>query len=353
MKVSVVIPVYNVEHYLDWCITTLLAQTYSDWEAVLVDDGSTDSSPELCDAWAARDQRIQVIHQENRGLGMTRNRGLDAVVGEYVLFLDSDDYFGPELIKNLVGCADRCKTDLVIGGFTIVRPDGKKIPSALPGQRVFRSPDEMRELLYGTVGAPPEAPLDSQYGLSACGRLYRRAVIEKANLRFVSERQLISEDLIFNMDFLQQAASAAVIPDVSYFYRTNTGSLSKRHRGDRFERDLVLVRAVQERLKEYPETDYRLYLQRLLISRARFDIMQEADYRDVVDLSYPLQKKTEEILCTPELQEAMRHYPWWKLPKMQGIFTWCMKRRLIWAMLALIRLKRRFLSGGAREDCSV
>lgn len=347
MKISVVIPVYQVEAYLEECVSSLLSQSFLDWEAILVDDGSTDRCPALCDAWAARDERIRVVHQENRGLGMARNRGLEEAAGEYVLFLDSDDFFGPELLKNLAEAAEHHEADLVLGGLVIVRPDGGKRPGPALPERVFRSPGEMRELLYHTVGAPPEDPLDSRYGVSACGRLYRRAVIEETGLRFASERQLISEDLIFNMDFIQRASSAAVIPDASYFYRTNIGSLSKRHRQDRFEKDRILCRAVEERLRDYPEAEYRLCLQRLLISRARFDMIQEADYRDLVDQSYPLRQRVAEILRAPELREALEHYPWWKLPKMQGIFAWCMKRRLIGAMLALIRLKRRFLSGGS------
>ena len=346
MNVSAVIPIYNMEAYLDRCMSSLLAQTHSDWEAILVDDGSTDRCPELCDAWAARDSRVRVFHKENGGLGLARNSGLEKVSGEYVLFLDPDDYFKPDLIKNLAEAAQRHGADLVIGGHTIVSPDGKEQPRAPVCERVFRSEDEMRQLLFHTVGAPPEDPLDSRYGVSVWGRLYRRTVLEQTGLRFVSERRLISEDLIFNMDFIRRSASAAVITDASYCYCVNAGSLSKRHREDRFEKDLVLYHAVRERLSGYPEAESRLCLQRLLISRARYDIMQEADYRDLANRAYPLREKTAEILRTSELQEALRRYPWWKLPKMQGLFAWCMKRRLIWAMLALIRLKRRFLSGG-------
>lgn len=343
MKVSVIVPVYNMERCLDRFMDSLLAQTCRDWEAVLVDDGSTDSSGTMCDAYAER-PGVRVIHRENGGLGMARNSGIDAAEGDYLLFLDPDDYVGPKHLQTLCEAAERTGADLVIGGFTIVGPDGRREPRPLP-QRVFRTPEDLKELLFHTIGAPPEDPLDSRYGVTACGRLYRRSVVMEGRIRFESERRLISEDLIFNLDFLERAGSAAAIPEASYFYCTNAGSLSKRHREDRFAQDCVLYRAVTDRLPPDLEEEYRLCLHRLLISRARYDMIQEADYRDLVDRSYPLREKMAEILRTPELCAALEGYPWRRLPKMQGIFTWCMKRRQIGAMLALIRLKRRFLSG--------
>lgn len=345
MKISVVVPVYNVERCLDRCIDSLLAQDYSDWELILVDDGSTDGSRELCDRFAVQTPRIQVIHQENAGLGMARNSGMDRAVGEYVLFLDSDDYFGPELLKSLGEAAERSEADLIIGGYTVVGTDGSKRPCAFPEERIFRAPGEMKELLFHTVGTPPGEPTDSRYGVSACGRLYRRAVIQENRLQFVSERLLISEDLIFNMDFLQRAESAAVTTDASYFYCTNGGSLSKRHREDRFDRDCVLCRTVEERLARwYPgEAEaYRLSLARLLISRARYDIAQEVDYHDLEDRTYPLKEKVRKIVSNRELRRSLDGYPWWKLPWMQGVFACFMKLRQVWVLLALVRLRRRF-----------
>ena len=343
MKISAVIPVYRVERYLDRCMASLLAQTHSDWEAILVDDGSPDRCPELCDAWAARDGRVRVVHRENGGLGMARNSGIEAAAGEYLLFLDPDDYCEPELLSRLAAAVQEQGADLVLGGHTLVDAKRRRRSQIPPEQRAFRGPEEMRELLIHTVGSPPEDPLDFRYSMTVCGRLYRRSVVEAGGLRFVSERRLISEDLIFNLDFLERADSAAVISDASYCYCTNAGSLSKRHRADRFEQDLILFRTVRERLERYPEAEWRLCLARLLISRARFDIMQEADYHDLEDPAYPLLKKTEEILRTPELREALADYPWWRLPRMQAVFTWCMRRRMPRTMLALIRLKRRFL----------
>ena len=324
MRISVIVPVYNVSAYLGRCMRSLLAQTFQDREILLVDDGSTDGSGPLCDMWA-REPGVRAVHRANGGLGMARNSGLDAARGTYALFLDPDDYFGPRLLENLADAAERCGADLAAGAFTMVGPDGRERPRAFPAERVFRTPAELEELLLGTVGALPEEPLDSRYG-------------RRGGVRFVSERELISEDLIFNMDFLAWAASAVVTTDASYFYCANAGSLSKRHREDRFAQDCALCRAVEERLaRRCPEAVFRPYLDRLLISRARYDILQEAAYRDREDRSYPLRQRTAAIL--------EERYPWRRLPRMQGIFAWLMRERRVGALLALARLKRRFLDG--------
>ena len=111
--ISVIIPVYNVEKYLAECVNSVLAQTYTDWEIILVDDGATDSSGAICDEYAAKDPRILVIHRENGGLSAARNTGLKAARGEYVYFLDSDDYIEPHSLEQLADTARRERADVV------------------------------------------------------------------------------------------------------------------------------------------------------------------------------------------------------------------------------------------------
>ena len=99
--ISVIVPVYNVEPYLDRCVRSILAQSYADWELILVDDGSPDRCPEMCDAYATKDKRIKVVHKSNGGLSDARNHGLNVATGDYVLFVDSDDYIHPEMLRTM------------------------------------------------------------------------------------------------------------------------------------------------------------------------------------------------------------------------------------------------------------
>ena len=100
--ISVIIPVYNVEKYLNKCITSVVEQTYKNLEIIIVDDGSTDQSPEICDEWKKRDSRIQVVHSSNGGAGKARNTALDMATGDYVTFVDSDDYIAPQMYQVLL-----------------------------------------------------------------------------------------------------------------------------------------------------------------------------------------------------------------------------------------------------------
>ena len=115
-KVSLIVPVYNGENYLKDCVDSILGQTLREIEILLVDDGSKDRTPQLCDAYAAADERVRVIHQENRGLGMARNAGLDAAEGIYVTFVDSDDYISGEMCEKMYQAAEQYQADMVLAG---------------------------------------------------------------------------------------------------------------------------------------------------------------------------------------------------------------------------------------------
>lgn len=349
MEISVIVPVYNVAEYLECCMDSLLAQKLTDLEIILVDDGSTDGSGELCDAYAAF-SRVRVVHQVNAGLGLARNRGLKIARGSYVTFVDSDDYVGPDFLEKLHQAAMEEDADLVIGGYAKVFQEGGE--SAVPWtteRRIFAEADR-KDLILNTVGALPEYPADTKYGVSVWARLYRRSLLAEHGIAFVSERELISEDLIFNLDVLRHVKKAVVLPDTSYFYRIRQGTLSKSHRPDRFERDYVLYRAVVKKLeRDYEPGDYGLFAQRMLISRARFDIAQEVDYHDRADGRYSLKQAVKNIAEHPGLQRALAQYPWKRLPKMQGVFALMMKKRQIGTLILLVRLRRRFLPEEGRR----
>lgn len=121
---SVVVPVYKVEPYLDRCVESIVNQTYSNLEIILVDDGSPDRCPQMCDEWAKRDGRIKVVHKQNAGLGMARNTGIENAAGEYICFFDSDDYVALDTIEKAYRLAAAEKSDIVLFGYYNVNQDG-------------------------------------------------------------------------------------------------------------------------------------------------------------------------------------------------------------------------------------
>ena len=126
--VTVIIPVYKVERYLDACVESVVRQSYADLEILLVDDGSPDRCPALCDAWAEKDPRIKVIHRENGGLSAARNSGIDAAMGEFLLFVDSDDLLEPDAVRRAVDAQRQQDADLVIFNLTYVDEANRPLP---------------------------------------------------------------------------------------------------------------------------------------------------------------------------------------------------------------------------------
>lgn len=126
MKISVIIPVYRVEHTLRRCVDSILRQDFTDWEMILVDDGSDDASPQICDEYAAKDPRIRTVHQPNRGLGAARNTGMDVAHGELIMFADSDDYVGEGTLGALAAYMNRNEdVDMAEFPFEKIRAGGQ------------------------------------------------------------------------------------------------------------------------------------------------------------------------------------------------------------------------------------
>lgn len=207
--VSIIIPVYKAEAYLHKCVDSLLAQTMTDFEVLLVDDGSPDRSGAICDEYAAKDSRIRVFHKENGGVSSARNLGLDNACGEYVMFVDSDDWVGVDYIKDLYG--KREGDTLLIQGANNIQKDGSSIVDN------FENCSYVNEQLSQFFDIP-------FYGYPFA-KLFKRGVIEHNKIRF-DERIHLHEDNIFMLDYLLIVRSVKFISGTNYFYRYILGSLS-------------------------------------------------------------------------------------------------------------------------------
>lgn len=231
MQFSVIIPAYNVRHYLDACVKSILSQSFIDYEMLLIDDGSTDGSGEACDAWAKKDGRIRVFHQPNGGLAAARNAGIRAAVGEYLLFLDSDDYWhepnGLELLNGILQRKGEPLDALLFGYRKVNLKTGKEtvyIPNALPrGQTA----DEQKRALLAK----------RQYSNSACTKLIRRAFLREHHIEFPTGRK--SEDLVYSRRVLTYMQNFSVYPHALLTYQVGReGSISTAFDGQNY-RDIL------------------------------------------------------------------------------------------------------------------
>lgn len=259
--VSVIIPIYNVDAYLDTCVKSICSQTLKDIEVILVDDGSTDNCPAMCDAYARCDSRIKVIHKQNAGLGYARNSGLEIASGRYVAFIDSDDYIALNTLEVCVDIAERTAVDQVRFLFEIFSNDTPVNQHELPVDRkefvISSFPGKTMPILADISNIDGYGMMDVLSTASACMCIYRRDAIVRSGIRFHSERELISEDYAFNIEFAAKSGAIAYTSYPFYFYRVNLKSLSKMYKSDRIERSVLFSQYLRTKLHElgYPDAD--------------------------------------------------------------------------------------------------
>ena len=208
--ISIIVPVYNVEKYLPECIESILAQTFRDFELILVDDGSPDNCPALCDAAAEKDGRIRVIHQKNGGLSAARNAGLDIARGEWIGFADSDDTIEPEMYGTLLRLAQEHHANLAVCGILPVDEQNKPLapPLQTPQTAVLNREQAIARIAFAPFHIAPN-------------KLYRREIF--AQLRYPVGK--LNEDSFVAPAVLEQVTTAVYTEQQFYRYRQRTGSI--------------------------------------------------------------------------------------------------------------------------------
>lgn len=236
--VSVVVPIYNVEKYLDVCVESIVNQTYKNLEIILVDDGSPDACPKICDEWAKRDKRIRVVHKENQGLGMARNTGIDHATGEYICFFDSDDYVDLRTIEKAYEKAEKHAADIVIYGLKDFDDKGNILNTCIPRARneIFSGKEVTEEFLPDLIDGSFKNSRSEFLLFSAWSCLFSMKLVKKANWCFVSERTIISEDSYSLLKLYPHVDKICVLSEALYYHRWNFASLSRSFRSDRFEK---------------------------------------------------------------------------------------------------------------------
>lgn len=226
--ISIIVPVYNVEKYLSECLESIQKQSIFDWECILIDDGSKDKSGEICDHWAEKDDRFKIIHQKNKGVSNARNNGINLAQGEFICFIDSDDWIEFNYLENLLSAIEK-NADLAVSGINLCfdnRIVGKKTPSK----------DSIISLDIKDI--EDFTNLNSQHLLfGPCAKLFRSSILKEHKIQFPIDCAY-GEDLQFNYLYLDHVHSIAQTKEANYNYRIiGSGTLSTKIRPQRFEQD--------------------------------------------------------------------------------------------------------------------
>ena len=342
--ISVIVPVYNAESYLERCLESLLNQTFSDIEIILVDDGSKDNSGRICDAFKVRDSRIKVIHQKNSGAGFARNNGLKIAAGKFVSFVDSDDYIELDTYRKIIDHIGKNNAETCIFGYNKVRDDKIFFTKTNDITGTFAGKETRNTIFLNVLGAEPSFPEDYKIlWLSPCLSLYSLDIIRKHRVAFPSEGEFVNfcEDFLFNIDYYFHASIVTVINEAFYYYCDNKNSSGTAYNEKRFRTDANLYLEVSKRLKNYiTDADFlakaQERLQRTFLSRVRNCVMYISAY-----LSYGKGRRhIKEICDSATLREVLRSYPWQKNPFKYRLFNKVLKMRWILLLYVLGKFKK-------------
>lgn len=338
--VSVIVPIYNVENYLDRCVKSIINQTYKDIEIILVDDGSPDSCPQKCDEWEEKDERIKVIHKQNAGLGYARNSGLEIATGKYVYFVDSDDYLHLSAIETLYGEAVENDLDICFAGVFNEGKDGKRteIHPQFSG-KIFSGEEIVGTVLAGMLGADTSGKSETSLLMSVWQGIYRRSWIEENKLRFPSERQFISEDIIFHLDALPKAKSLKYIYDCVYYHIVdNADSLTHKYNPDRFNKVCLLYLEEKRRIEMLTDSDNLLLrAQHLFLGNVRVCLKQIVAKSQAEGKKFAL-TEIDKIVNNETLINVLNEYPYRKNPFKQAIMSWLLQRKMLYSVYFVTKI---------------
>jgi glycosyltransferase involved in cell wall biosynthesis len=231
MVVSIIVPIYNAEKYLDRCVESILSQTYTDIEVILVNDGSPDESESICRRYAALDKRVVLINQENKGLGGARNSGLKVAKGSYIGFIDADDAINPDMVSDFVDVAMKEEPDVICSNILVYEKGNLKyneIRNELPYNQILKSDDIKKYFLQPYYGG--------YMGIisSACTKMYQKNFLIENDL-FFNETIKRTQDYWFNFETFKKANTIYTIDHGYYHYYNNDDSMIRNYKPNGFE----------------------------------------------------------------------------------------------------------------------
>lgn len=254
--VTVIVPVYKVEKYLKRCVESVRQQSYENLEIVIVDDGSPDNCPQMCDDFAALDKRIKVVHKQNGGLGFARNSGLSVATGDYVTFVDSDDWISQDHIENLVNAIEKYSADAVIGAYTVAETAGVYTQCGLSlKEGLYEGEEITKNILLPLIGPDVDYPNDVQINASCWANLYRRNMIADNGIEFINERHALSEDIFFNVEFFSHSKRIAAINEFGYYYFESDSSITRKYDPKSISRAVNFYTMLCERAQKHGLTE--------------------------------------------------------------------------------------------------
>lgn len=282
--ISVIVPVYNVEKYLDKCINSLINQSYKKLEIILIDDGSTDNCGKICDEYALKDNRIKVIHKENEGLSAARNLGIAISKGDYIIFIDSDDWVDKEILLKLLKLIKKYNSDIAVCDYLLAYDENEYIEKGEIYEKIFSNIDAFKDLYSRTGGVIKSI---------SCCKLYKRELFKD----IVFPVRKIHEDEFVTYKLLYKANIISYTNEKLYYYRQRENSIMNS-KAD--ERRLDAIQAFEERL---------IFIKNNIKDEELYNLTAKAYYVLILDRYYILTKQYKgKEECLNSLKKKARSF---------------------------------------------
>lgn len=343
-KISIIVPVYNVEKYIEKCITSILEQTMKEIEVILVNDGSLDESLKICQKYAEKDKRVILIDKKNTGVSDTRNIGIDRATGEYIMFVDSDDWLEEQACEIAYQEAQKENADSVI--FCYYRESTKKTTTKdiFPQERLVYGKTEIyQEILIPTLGLIGEKlkkpqRLDTLVPIYA--KLYKTKIIKEKKVKYVDLQTIPSECLLFNLDYYWYSSKVVYIKKYLYHYRRNNyTSITKGYRENLFGKWIFWI----EHMKESNKVSSDELLLKAFYSRICFSVIPLSGNVIKKGNFNVLYKELKKILNYPYYREAYSYLEFKYLPVHWKIYFFLAKRRLVFLFCIMSKIMRKMI----------
>lgn len=335
LKISIVIPCYNVEEYISQCLDSVVNQTYENIEIICINDGSTDNTLTILKNFVQRDHRMILLDQTNKGLSLARNVGLEKCTGDFVMFLDSDDYLSLQTLSEVSAYLN--KRELICFSYNRVYNDDIN-PRKLNLHGEYNA-DYIQRRMVGLCNEELSDPSQMDSLVTVCMKLYVADIIKKNNILFTDTSLIGTEDLLFNLQYLEFAKNVEVIDLPFYFYRkTNASSLTSIYKENLFEKWKVLYSIIDEIIK-CKNIEFKLALEnRICLSIIGLGLNETFSGKSNTAKKQQLLK----ILSDPLYEQAYSTLSLKNFPLHWKLFFYFAKNKmtipLLW-MLQIIKLK--------------
>lgn len=336
--VSIIVPIYNVENYLAKSMDSLIHQTYTNLEIIVVNDGSKDGSLAIAEEYAAKDNRIVVISQKNQGPSAARNTGISHAHGEYICFLDSDDWLDIHTCEIAVNTALSKNVDVVLWNYVKEYANASAEVHCILKEEMI---DEnhihlLRQRIVGPVGSQMAQPQYVDSLSVVWGKLYRADYIKDHQIEFISIKEIGTEDLLFNVEYFQYAQNAYMLTDfLNHYRKDNDGSLTSTYKPNLFTQWQNLQNRIWKIVQHDPLLTQAFY-NRVALTIIGLGLNELASKKTSSEKKAQLRS----YLQTPRYQEAYRKLDFTHFPLHWKLFFGCAKNNYLTGLMLLLRTIR-------------